>query len=249
MGFTVNNMANMGMSGFFGSNASGNSNDMGITGSLNLSDLNLIKSGSYGKLMKAYYAQDSEEGTSVKDKTDKLLATKESAIKSDADALSKAAGELQDKSLYEKKEIKDKDGNTKNAVDMDKLYSKVKNFVDSYNDLITSGQKSKSTSALTSTAGMVMLTDATSRTLSSIGITVGSNNKLSLDEEDFKKASAGTVKALFGSKGDYGWDVAGKASSVSNAISSELGLKNSYTSAGNYNTTMADVMNRFNTTT
>lgn len=248
MGLTLNNMTKAGMTGFFGGNA--NSADAGLTGSLNLSDLGLIRSGSYGKLMKAYYAQDSEDTKeSASAKTDKLLATKESIIKSDADSLNKAAMELQDKSLYEKTEIKDKDGNTKNAVDMDKLYSKVKNFVDSYNDLVDSASKSKSTSALTSAAGMVMLTDATSKTLSSIGISVGSNNKLSLDEEDFKKASASSVKALFGSKGDFGWDVAGKASSISNAISSELGLKSSYTSAGNYNTTMADVMNRFNTTT
>ena len=76
------------------------------TGSaFNLSDYAAIKNGSYGKLLKAYYAkQDAEKASSGGD-----TVQKSTLMKSGADALKKSADALNNDELWEKKKIKKKD--------------------------------------------------------------------------------------------------------------------------------------------
>ena len=67
-----------------------------------LSDYTAIKNGSYGKLLKAYYAQqDAEKAISGGDSVQKSTL-----MKSVADALKKSADALNDDKLWEKKKIK-----------------------------------------------------------------------------------------------------------------------------------------------
>ncbi|MDO5381578.1 MAG: hypothetical protein Q4F06_02510 [Eubacteriales bacterium] len=79
------------------------------TGSaFNLSDYAAIKNGSYGKLLKAYYAkQDAEKASSGGD-----TVQKSTLMKSGADALKKSADALNNDELWEKKKIKKKDEKT-----------------------------------------------------------------------------------------------------------------------------------------
>lgn len=68
-------------------------------GGINVSDYAMIKNGSYGKLMKAYY---------VKQDADKLSQTGDSSktltlMRASADSLKKSAEALGNASLYEKK--------------------------------------------------------------------------------------------------------------------------------------------------
>ena len=64
-----------------------------------LSDYAAIKNGSYGKLMKAYYAKQDAEKLSGKGDTSQKLTL----MKTSADSLKKSADALNDASLWEKK--------------------------------------------------------------------------------------------------------------------------------------------------
>ena len=98
--------------------------------SFNLSDYAAIKNGSYGKLLKAYYAkQDAEKASSGGDSVQKSAM-----MKSSADDLRKSAEALTDDELWEKKKIKKKDEKTGKEIevedyDWDKIKKAVKSFV------------------------------------------------------------------------------------------------------------------------
>ena len=75
------------------------------SGSFSLTDYMSIKNGSYGKLVKAYYAkQDVDTLSSSKDSVQKSTI-----LKTGADALKKSAEALSNDSLWEKKKITKKD--------------------------------------------------------------------------------------------------------------------------------------------
>ena len=102
-----------------------------------LSDYAAIKNGSYGKLMKAYYAKQDAEKLSGKGDTSQKLTL----MKTSADSLKKSADALNDSSLWGKKKIKKKDEKTGEEIevedyDWDKITKAVKSFVEDYNDVV-----------------------------------------------------------------------------------------------------------------
>ena len=112
--------------------------DISSVGNTNmLSDYAAIKNGSYGKLMKAYYAKQDAEKLSGKGDTSQKLTL----MKTSADSLKKSADALNDSSLWEKKKIKKKDEKTGEEIevedyDWDKITKAVKSFVEDYNDVV-----------------------------------------------------------------------------------------------------------------
>ena len=58
------------------------------------------------------------------------------------------------------------------------------------------------------------MTDTFSKVLGKIGITVGEDGKMSVDEEALKKADTATIKSLFEGNGTYGSQIADKAANV-----------------------------------
>ena len=114
-----------------------------------LADYASIKNGSYGKLMKAYYAKDSGDSKTAAstitkkdtatDTAKKALAKVETttdALKESADALL-ATGK---KDLFTQKDITTKDENgvesTTKGYDTDAIYSAVNSFVTNYNSVM-----------------------------------------------------------------------------------------------------------------
>ena len=116
----------------------GGTSDSSSVGNTNmLSDYAAIKNGSYGKLMKAYYAKQDAEKLSGKGDTSQKLTL----MKTSADSLKKSADALNDASLWEKKKIKKKDEKTGEETevedyDWDAITKKVKSFIDDYNDVV-----------------------------------------------------------------------------------------------------------------
>lgn len=102
-----------------------------------LSDYASIKNGSYGKLMKAYYAkQDAESASLSRDTSQKLTL-----MRSSADSLKKSADALNDSSLWEKKKVKKKDEETGEETEVEDydwaaITKAVKAFVDDYNSVV-----------------------------------------------------------------------------------------------------------------
>lgn len=222
---------------------------------ISYSDYATIQNGSYTKLMKAYYAKEASgdsssssiTSTSTSKDSSKTLANIESA----ADDLKKASETLRtngDKSLFTKKQTTDKDGNVSYEYDTDKIYKAVSDFVDSYNKMLKEGGDSNTNSILRSTKSIVNLTKANSNMLSSVGITIGTDNKLSIDETAFKKADMNTVKSLFHTTGGFGYQTSVQAGMIESYAKSEAEKANTYNKSGmyTYNYTTGEI---YNTTT
>lgn len=206
-------------SSIFGSSSS--------SSSFSLSDYALIKSGSYGKLMKAYYSQDSSSSSSsavsklVSSSSSSDQATTITALKSSSDKLTEAASDLVatgKDSLFTEKDITTKDENgvetTTQGYDKDAIYKKVSEFVDAYNSLLTAAGKSDNSKVLSTGANMTTMTAANEDMLAKIGITIGEDNKLSVDESAFKNADMNTVKTMFNGVSSYAYNVQTKASFI-----------------------------------
>ena len=94
------------------------------------------------------------------------------------------------------------------------ILNKIKDFVGNYNDTIDGLKNSDSVSALQKGASMVSLTAAYSKSLAGAGITVGADNKLSIDEKKFQSASEGQLKSLFSGNYSYASKVSDKAGAI-----------------------------------
>lgn len=224
---------------YFGLTASGASSLFGSLGTGSstsqtslLSDYASIRNGSYTKLLRSYYTGTEKKAASTSKTDDKTDSAKQLvSTRDDAKSLKSAADKLLDSgkdSLF-----KDKD--------MDGIYSAVSDFVKNYNNLIDDAKDSSKTSVLNSASNMVSLTKVMSNALSKVGITVGSDNKLSINEDSFKKADFSNVKSLFNGTGSYAYQISSSASAIANtANSSVAGLYGSiYNGDGGYGSNYA----------
>lgn len=213
------------------------------TGSaFNLSDYAAIKNGSYGKLLKAYYAkQDAEKASSGGD-----TVQKSTLMKSGADVLKKSADALNNDELWEKKKIKKKDEKTGEEIevedyDWEAITKAVKSFVEDYNDVVEQAGDSNSKDVLRNAVWMTGITESNENMLSKIGITVGKGNKLELDEEALKKADISSFKTLFTGHNSFADKVSMKANSISNAAARTSGT---YKSNGTYNNALSELVSK-----
>ena len=177
---------------------SGTSDSSSVGNTNMLSDYAAIKNGSYGKLMKAYYAKQDAEKLSGKGDTSQKLTL----MKTSADSLKKSADALNDSSLWEKKKIKKKDEKTGEEIevedyDWDKITKAVKSFVEDYNDVVKEAGESNTKDVLRNASWMTGMTDKNSNMLAKIGITIGKGNKLELDEDALKQADISSLKTVF----------------------------------------------------
>lgn len=222
---------------------------------IDLTEYASIKSGAYGKALKAYYAKNSSKTSGSSDdsqsNSSKLKADTAkqalSEIKSDASDLYSAATKLTTtgtNSLFNKKDITttNEDGTetTQNDYDRDAIYSAVKNFAKEYNALIDSASSdaagSNTSRSLTS---MMNLTNVFKDQLAKVGITVESTGKLTVDEEEFKNADMLKVKGLFNGSNSYASNVGGYASTIGSSASNDLSYGSTYTSSGSYSSLLS----------
>lgn len=164
--------------------------------------------------MKKKYAQAI---SNLQKKTGNIV--NENKLSSVSSKLAGSAGELSSSwSLY-------KDDNR------EKLEKGVSDFVDNYNETVSALLKSDSESALSQGVSMVNTTRAFSSSLSKAGITVGQDNKLSVDKEKLAAADMNSIKSLFKGGYSYGAKIAQKASDISYAAKSEV--NGTYNANGN----------------
>lgn len=220
------------------SNSMSGSDMLGI----NYSDWATIKSGSYFKLLNAYYGKGgqisgSDDTTSSSTSTSKDSTKTLAAVEEDAKGVEKSVAALQetgDKSLFKEVTKTDKDGNKTAGYDTDAIYKAVKNFTDSYNNLIDKVGNSNTKSILRAGASMVNVTDVNRKSLSDIGISIGADNKLTIDEEKFKRADMSKVKVMFADNSYYGTEVKRQAARAESFAKSEATKANTYQKTGSY---------------
>lgn len=244
------NSNNSGMNNIYNSIFGTSSSADATGGGYSLGDYYMIKNGTYKKLMKAYYAtQDSDkaEGNSKTDETGKDSAKSLLSVKSNAATLNNSLEDLRSRSLYEPT---GKDENGKDTYDTDKIISNVKSFVEGYNAYIKSSCDLDTESILRKSLTMTKMTSANAKLLSEIGVKIGEDNTLTIDEEKLKNAKLTTISSLFSGAGSYG-DQIQQAARQSYKLANSLAYTNnnasSYTYQGNYSMlgTTNGVMDRY----
>ena len=211
-----------------------------------LADYASIKNGSYGKLMKAYYAKNENDSVSS-DSSKKTVSTSKdsgktlSKIENAADDLKESADKLitkGSKSVFNKKDVTstDEDGlsTTTKEYDTEAIYSAVSSFVKTYNSLIDAAGDSKTNSIINKTSSLIKMTEANEKLLSQAGITIEKDNTLSIDEEAFKKSNMSAVKSLFNGNSSYAYQVSAQASLIDFAAGTQASKSNTYTASGGY---------------
>lgn len=212
MGINLNNL-NSGMADTYSTllGGMGGGNDAGGMGSL-LSDYASIKNGSYGKMMKSYYAklekQEAEESGKTNQKTAGKI--KDSASASAAQSLYKSASALTSLNYDDRSE--------KN---IDKITDSVSAFVKDYNSLMKSAAKSENTTVQKQAESLYDTYYTNYKLFSKVGITMNSDRTLSFDADSMKKVlqdtehgNGATVKTLFGGVGSFADKAANKASQI-----------------------------------
>ncbi len=206
---------------FFGGGTGGMSSLLG--------DYSMIKSGAYTKLLKKYYAENpvqrDENGkintikdSKAADTTKNLLAVKDSAKKT-ADAATD----------FTKTDI--------TKVKREDLLKDVKGFVENYNSMLEDMDNIESVTILQNAVWMTSEMKRNANVLDQIGIKIGSDNKLSVDEDKFKGASEGVLKSVFSGNNSIMGSVAQRANQIYNLSGTQaiLNSKNtSYNSTGGY---------------
>jgi len=209
------------------------------SGGFNLNDYASIKNGSYGKLLKAYYARQN---------ADKISATgdskqKVSLIKNSSEQLKKASDALNCDSLWEKKKIQTKDEKTGEVTetedyDWKAITKAVNSFAESYNDVIEEVGESDSKNVLRNSVYMTGIMKSNEKLLAKAGIKIGKDNKLEVDEEQLKKTDISTLKTLFSGHNSLASKMSQKASSIGNAAVSGASV---YTKDGTYLDTLSSL--------
>lgn len=177
-----------------------------------LGDYAAIKNGSYGKMMKSYYAklekQEAEEsGETSKAKSGKI---KDSASASAAASLYKSASALTSLNYDDRSEE-----------NIDKITDSVSSFIKDYNSLMKSADKSENTTVQKQAESLYNSYYSNYKLFSKIGITMNSDKTLSLDEDALKKTLAdtekghgATVKTLFSGIGSFADKAVNRASQI-----------------------------------
>lgn len=212
------------------------------TSPFSVSDYAMLRNGSYKKLVKAYYAkQKAENAAAGKDSHAKLTS-----MASNAGTLTKAAQNLMKDSLWQKKQKTTKNEETGEETvteeyDWDSIGKAVKSFVDSYNRTLDGAADSNTKDVLRSATWMIKTTEVNEDLLNKVGVSVGANNKLEVDEDKLRSSDIKTLKTLFTGYNSFASKMSDKGRAITNAAARGGG---SYNSQGRYSDALSSLLPR-----
>ena len=215
---------------FFGGSSTSSADGVDLTSYMS------IKNGSYRRLLKNYYSSQKAEAKSAVGDTGAMLTK----IRSAADNLQKKSDALSSDKLWATTESVD-EGTGKVAETLtnpEALVKAVKEFADAYNKTIDAAAGSETKAVLRSGGWMDNMSRKNGRLLNEVGITIGSDGKLSVDEDELKKANVTTLKSLFKGVDSYASKVSAKAAAISNSAAR---TESTYDSGGNWNNNMSTI--------
>lgn len=207
MGIGLNGL-NSGLNDTYSALLGGGSGAGEVGGASLLSDYASIKNGSYGKMMKSYYAK-------VKDAEEEEDGSKSGSKTKEQDAASASAA----RKFYET-------ATGMNALDysadnIDELYDKVSAFVKDYNSMMKAASKSNNSAVKAQADALNDYTYQNYKLFSKVGITMNADRTLSIDEDTFKKVNektgstnVPTLTTLFKGIGSFADKAADRASTI-----------------------------------
>lgn len=205
-----------------------------------LGEYSNIKSGTYRKLLKSYYAKFNADGSEKvsKNKAENSTVnkrvysnTKDSAkdlntVESRASELMSAATKLAavkngSSSLYAKKALvktnEDKTTTTVNDYDYDTLVKTTQALASAYNSTLDSTAKVSAASVTQKTKWITELSKEFGSDLEKIGITFDKDKRMSVDEATFRKSDMEDIRKVFEGTNSYVGKLARNASGLSSA--------------------------------
>lgn len=232
---------NVGISSLFTSTSNSSSSTQSMDLYKSFGEFSSIRNGSYRKLVAAKIKNDALNAgsSSTSSSTDALFDGQDknlSTIKKDADSVKDAANPLLTKgkdSVFRKKETKvtDKEtGKTETVLDYDreKISAGIKNFTNEYNDFVTSVQKASDTGTLKKAVTMVGNTKSWKKSLEKIGVMIGKDNKLTVDNEVLNKASVTDIMSVFNGRNSYADTIATRANEIGQAMVKQVANSGAY---------------------
>lgn len=238
--YNVNNMYSLFNTFSSYSNANNNRNNQpnymnNLIGSLG--DYSSIKNGSYRKLLKNHYSNE------VSNIINKESNAELSGVKAEASDLKGSLTKLTSTgkdSIFTQKMVTSTDESGKEVKKLDYDYeaiaTNIEKFAKEYNDLVKASGELDANSILRKASIMTKDTKAYKTSLENIGITVGSDNTISIDKEKLKNANIDEVKLLFEGTNSFGGRISRKASEIHNLAAIEIAKnsKSSYNKTGSY---------------
>lgn len=198
----------------------------------NLSEYSSIQSGAYRKLVKSYYKmQNQTDKTSTTDKTSKTDKTNMNSASLSAGKVALSAVKAESTELVNSAAVltdTGKDSLFANAdkYDKDAAYKAAGTFVSDYNATVDALKSVSDISVQSAGSSMQRMTTIMSKGLSKVGIMVGTDGKLSLDEKAFKNADMSDVKSMLNGNGSYAGIVSATASRVASQAANQINRSN-----------------------
>lgn len=167
----------------------------------------------------------SEKAEAKKTSSTAYSASKNDKLKTYADNVSSAVKGLE--SAF-------KTDSTTGDIDRAKAYDAASSFVDSFNELYSSTRGSGNSTVSNKSEFISKMTSAYSNKLSDVGISVGSDGKLSIDKDKFNSASSEDLDKIFGKKDSFASFMSTQANAVSaySQTSAYLDANSTYTKTG-----------------
>lgn len=218
---------------FSNNNKNSNTND-NLFNSINLSDYNSIKSGSYGKLLKEYYKKGDIEipVNSDKSSVNKIEDTEKKALK-EIEKESKELKNSSNKLMQKGKDSVFSEEAEKDTKYEEKLYTAVNNFVEDFNSVVEKSKESGNKVIKRTAEGLTTLAKDYEKELKEIGITFDKNNKLTIDKDTFSKADTDKVKDTFNGDKSFSYLTSVRAMTISSEANREGSKLNFYNNTGN----------------
>ena len=214
-------------------------NTSGLAGMLG--DYSAIRSGSYGKLMKSYYGEQSSSisrgSSSSKSKNvldeiieerrnpkeSKEVSAANSKLSTSVSTFKNALGTLQSENTYK---------DTENGLDArSKVENALKSYVSAYNDAVTTAKKSTNMNMTSNVAGAMGATKESVEALGELGITMNHDGTLAFDAKKFKTIELSTVKDAFDGNAalSYGSKIASRLNRIADSATSSGKIDSSTT--------------------
>jgi hypothetical protein len=167
----------------------------------------------------------SDKVESKKTESKAYSASKNDKLKTYADNVSKAVSNLE--SAF-------KTDNATGEIDRSKAFEAASSFVDSFNELYSSTRGSGNSTVSNKSEFIAKMTSAYSNKLSDVGISVGSDGRLSIDKDTFNSASSDELNKIFGKKDSFSSFMSSQADAVSaySQTAAYLDAGTTYTKSG-----------------
>ena len=193
-------------------------------------EFNSIRSGSYGKLLSAYYKK-MNSGDSVTEAIQKENANRQ-LVGGNASSLKSAA-----------KTLSKMDFSDTSDAGKEKSLKAIKEFVSAYNSVIDTADDVNSKSILRNAVWMTNITSKSAGLLNELGISLGKDNKLTLDETKWANAHTSTKTALFNGRQGFAEKMIYKANQMTNSSAEKASFTASaYKDNGDYTKVNAQSM-------